>query len=59
MTHPRHCRHCAGNCPGDCIIDDSGMCMHGWNVKPRRYFSWQMLLTRRWWRRVLWGVQSR
>jgi len=51
----RHCRHCAGNCPGDCLLDDSGRCMHGWNEKPPRQFSWQLLVTRNWWRRVIWG----
>ena len=51
----RHCRHCAGNCPGDCLRDDSGRCMHGWNEKPPRQLGWQLLLTRNWWRRVFWG----
>jgi hypothetical protein len=29
--------------------------MHGWNEKPPRQFSWQLLVTRNWWRRVIWG----
>jgi hypothetical protein len=53
---PRHCRHCLGNCPGDCLIGDSGLCIHGWNVKPPRRFGWQLLLNRRWWRQVFWGA---
>jgi hypothetical protein len=56
VRQARHCRHCAGNCPGDCLIaGGGGMCIHGWNGKRPRVFTWQVLLTRRWWRRVLWG----
>jgi hypothetical protein len=50
----RHCRHCAGNCPGDCLLG-GGQCIHGWNGKRPRDVTWRMLLTRRWWHRVLWG----
>jgi hypothetical protein len=32
-----------------------GQCIHGWNGKRPRQFTWQVLLTRRWWHRVLWG----
>jgi hypothetical protein len=28
MTTIRHCRHCWGNCLGDCIMDDTGRCIH-------------------------------
>jgi len=24
MPEYRHCRHCLGGCPGDCLIGDSG-----------------------------------
>jgi len=58
MSQARHCRHCAGDCPGDCLIGQTGMCIHGWNEKPPRQFSWQVLLTRRWWHRVFWGDYS-
>jgi hypothetical protein len=52
----RHCRHCAGACGGECIRGlPPGQCIHGWNGKRPRVFTWQVLLTRRWWRRVLWG----
>jgi hypothetical protein len=54
VRRARHCRHCLGNCPGDCLFDD-GQCIHGWNGKRPRGFTWQVLLTRRWWHRVLWG----
>jgi hypothetical protein len=30
--------------------------MHGWNEKRPRQFSWQLLLTRKWWHRVFWGA---
>lgn len=51
---PRHCRHCLGDCPGNCLIG-GGLCIHGWNEKPPRRFNWQLVLTRRWWHRVFWG----
>jgi hypothetical protein len=56
MAETRHCRHCTGDCLGTCLIGDSHLCMHGWNTKPSRRFSWQLLLTRKWWHRVFWGV---
>jgi hypothetical protein len=51
---PRHCRHCLGDCPGDCLLGD-GQCIHGRNGKRPPHGTWQLLLTRRWWRRLLWG----
>jgi hypothetical protein len=51
---PRHCRHCWGGCPGDCLLDD-GQCIHGWNGNRPQEFSWRVLLTRPWWERLLWG----
>jgi len=56
MAEIRHCRHCLGDCLGDCLVGDSGSCIHGWNGKRSRQFSWQLLLTRRWWHRVFWGT---
>jgi hypothetical protein len=53
VRQARHCRHCAGNCPGDCLLA-SGQCIHDWNGR-RPPFTWQLLLARRWWHRVLWG----
>jgi hypothetical protein len=55
---PRHCRHCAGDCPGDCLLGD-GQCIHGWHEKRPRQFGWRVLLTRRWWDRALWGVHGK
>ena len=55
VRQPRHCRHCLGDCPGSCLLPD-GRCIHGWNGKrPREFTTWQLLINRRWWRRVLWG----
>jgi hypothetical protein len=54
----RHCRHCLGDCAGDCLVDDTGLCIHGtgksrlpWRLRVR------LLGSRRWWRRVFWGVR--
>jgi hypothetical protein len=55
MPEIRHCRHCLGDCLGDCLLGESGQCIHGWNKRPRQ-FSWQQLLTRKWWHRVFWGI---
>jgi hypothetical protein len=55
MPERRHCRHCLGDCPGDCLFD-TGRCIHGWHDKPSRQFTWQLLLTRKWWHRVFWGA---
>jgi hypothetical protein len=54
VKRARHCRHCAGDCPGGCLLAE-GRCIHGWNERPPRQFTWRVLLTRRWWHRVLWG----
>ena len=56
MPEARHCRHCLGDCPGDCLFGDSGQCIHGWNERRPRQFSWQMVLTRKWWHRIFWGI---
>jgi hypothetical protein len=56
MPEYRHCRHCTGDCNRTCVFGDDGQCIHGWNEKPPRQFTWQLLLTRRFWRRVLRGT---
>jgi len=29
MPLVRHCRHCLGDCPGDCLLPgDEGLCIH-------------------------------
>jgi hypothetical protein len=55
MTVVRHCRHCLGDCPGDCLLGDTGMCIHGRNSGKRARMRAQWLISRKWWRRVLWG----
>ena len=51
----RHCRHCLGDgCGGECLFPD-GTCMHGWNGHRPRDVTWRIVLSRRWWHRVLWG----
>jgi len=58
MPEARHCRHClGGGCLGDCLTGQPGRCIHGWNGKHRRQLRWQLLLTRKWWHRVFWGVR--
>jgi hypothetical protein len=53
-----HCRHCLGDCPGTCRLDDSGRCIHGWDSRPPHQIRWQAVLTRTWWHRLLWGTYS-
>ena len=57
MPAARHCRHCLGECPGDCLLGESGQCIHGWNTKRPRRFSWQQLMNRNWWHRVFRGIE--
>jgi hypothetical protein len=60
VRQPRHCRHClgggcpGGDLPGTCLLGD-GQCIHGWNGKRPPGVTWRVVLTRRWWHRVLWG----
>jgi hypothetical protein len=56
MGGARHCRHCLGDCPGDCLLPgQSGLCIH--NPTPRMALRDRLLLigSRRFWKRVLWG----
>jgi hypothetical protein len=66
MTAVRHCRHCWGDCPGDCLLGDAGMCIHNRDRKlgqaaavmvggTRGRMRARLLVNRGWWRRVLWG----
>ncbi|HEX3749995.1 MAG TPA: hypothetical protein VHW06_05475 [Streptosporangiaceae bacterium] len=54
---PRHCRHCWGNCSGTCLRPGFDGCVHQLPKVP-----WRMKLrgarTRRFWRRVLWGIHA-
>jgi hypothetical protein len=55
MPAASHCRHCYGNCPGNCLLPGGG-CIH----KPapltvaQRLRLWR---TRAFWRRVIHGVR--
>jgi len=33
MTVVRHCRHCWGDCLGDCLLGDTGLCIHNVNAR--------------------------
>jgi hypothetical protein len=53
----RHCRHCWGGCPGDCLLPgDTGLCIH--NPVPAMPFRDRVRLvgSRRFWRRLFWGI---
>jgi hypothetical protein len=56
MPSVRHCRHCLGDCSGDCLLPgDQGLCIHD-RVPRRSAREWLVLLrTRRFWHRVLFG----
>jgi len=52
-----HCRHCLGNCNGTCLLPGgSGLCIHNpLPSMPTRKLT-LLLRSRRFWRRVFWGV---
>jgi len=62
VPRPPHCRHCWSDCGGDCLLPgeagDAGLCIH----KPSTGLPWpdrcRLMRTRRFWRRVFWGVYS-
>jgi hypothetical protein len=58
MAETRHCRHCPGDCGGDCLrAGGPGRCIHGWNERPPRQFRPRLVLTRSFWHRVFWGIR--
>jgi hypothetical protein len=58
MPAVRHCRHCWGECPGDCLIPGAaGLCIHKPNPRLTSRERMLLLLDRRFWRRVFWGVR--
>jgi hypothetical protein len=60
MPTGRHCRHCAGNCPGDCLLPgDSGLCIHRPLPRLPPRVRLRLIGTRRFWRRLLWGPGPR
>ena len=53
-----HCRHCyGGDCAGNCLVNDAGLCIHGGRPSMPWSMRLRLVTTRRWWRRVFWGVR--
>jgi hypothetical protein len=51
-----HCRHCLGDCPGDCLVPGQpGVCIH--DPDPRLPLRRRLVLLRTgtFWRRLFWG----
>jgi len=57
MTAVRHCRHCWGACPGDCVLDDTGMCVHNVNARMMKQLRAQRPLTPKWLRMLFRGAR--
>jgi hypothetical protein len=54
MTAIRHCRHCWGDCPGGCLLDDTGTCIHNVDTKMMRQArARRRPLSPAWWLRML------
>ena len=62
MPVTRHCRHCWGNCDGDCLLPgpagEAGLCIH--NPNPRLPWRDRFLLVtvKGFWRRFFWGTHA-
>ena len=53
-----HCRHCLGDCGGDCLLPGGrGLCIHKPVPKLTVGERLTLLRTRRFWRRVFWGTR--
>jgi hypothetical protein len=60
MRAVRHCRHCLGDCAGDCLLPGgTGLCIH----RPTRRLTFRermrLLGSRRLWHGMLWGSGRR
>jgi len=54
---PAHCRHCLGDCGGDCLLPGGGeRCIH--RPAPRLSAGQRLALLRMrsFWHRVFWGI---
>jgi len=51
----RHCQHCWGNCQGDCLLDEGGMCIHNADARMLRQLRSRRLQGRGLWRRLFRG----
>ena len=56
MAAARHCRHCLGDCPGDCVVDDTGTCIHNAYVRMVKQKR-PRVLTRAWLRMLFRGAR--
>ena len=59
MSVLAHCRHCYGDCGGGCLLPGGGGgCIH--KPVPKRTVGERLTLlrTKRFWRRVFWGVRA-
>jgi hypothetical protein len=52
-TDVRHCRHCWGDCRGECLLEQPGMCIHGRNTKITLKVRFQWPLSLKWQRTAL------
>jgi hypothetical protein len=57
MTVVRHCRHCWGGCPGDCLLDDTGTCIHNAHVTMMRQTRARRRLSPAWLRMLFRGAR--
>jgi hypothetical protein len=56
----RHCRHCWGNCAGNCMLPGLDVCIHDVHRGPRLPLSARLRAVRgrRFWRRLLFGIHA-
>ena len=57
MTVVRHCRHCWGDCLGDCLLDDTGTCLHNVHTRKMRQTRARRLLSPAWLRMLFRGAR--
>jgi hypothetical protein len=61
MPYARHCPHCWGDCPGDCLLPgpagEAGLCIHHPTQRPPLPILVRRLGKASFWRRVMWGVR--
>jgi len=51
VPQTRHCKHCWGDCPGDCLLPgEQGLCIHIISLGPPLRYWPRLMLTRRFWR---------
>jgi hypothetical protein len=56
MPSAGHCRHCYGNCSGNCLLPGGGgLCIHRPALRLTVRQRLALVRTRGFWRRVFWG----